>query len=212
MEELRINTADRSKNSVPDEPQKSDKSTLRELSSVIGILVSASLIAFVLTVFIFQSYVVDGPSMEKTLFNQDRLIVWKASKSWTNLFNKVYVPDRYSIVVFHQNTSSGPSDKQLIKRAIGLPGDRVVVKDGLVTIYNDENPGGFFPDRIGPEANVIGRTTGNIDYTVRPGEIFVLGDNRDNSLDSRAFGAVKSESIVGTLAVRIFPFNNVDKF
>ncbi len=192
------------------------KSIFRELFSVIGILIFAPIIAIFLTFFVFQSYVVDGPSMENTLYDQDRLIVWKAPKTLTRITNDSFIPDRYSIIVFEEQGTAGASgtnEKQLVKRVIGLPGDRIVINDGSLVIYNDENRDGFYPDRYIPSSARIGSTDGRkIDYTVKPGEVYVLGDNRGNSLDSRVFGPIESEDIIGTLAVRIYPFDRTQKF
>lgn len=198
-----------------DKPDK-NKSALNEVFSVVGILVLAPLIALLLTFFVFQSYVVDGPSMENTLHDQDRLIVWKASKTLSRITSQDFVPKRYSIIVFDEKISRGPqsdsSEKQLVKRVIGLPGDRIVIKNGPIMIYNQENPDGFYPDKQIAGLDALASNKGEVDYTVKPGEVYVLGDNRDNSLDSRAFGPVKSEEIIGTLAVRIYPFDKVQKF
>jgi signal peptidase I len=186
----------------------------KDLISTVAIIILAPLIALFLTAFIFQSYEVDGPSMEPTLDDNDRLIVNKTNRTWSMIFSSNYVPERYDIVVFNQNSSApdGSEQKQLIKRVVGLPGDRVVIKDGKVTVYNQQNPEGFPVDEQGPHGNIVEYTDGHIEQTVEEGEIFVLGDNRKNSLDSRAFGAISSEDVVGTLSVRIYPFDSVQKF
>lgn len=215
MEEVHIPTKGSLGNSDKKPGDKKKKSAFGELFSVIGILILAPLIAVFLTFFIFQSYVVDGPSMENTLHDKDRLIVWKASKTLSRITKDSFIPDRYSIIVFKERGatgSSGISEKQLVKRVVGLPGDRVVVNDGSLVIYNEQNPDGFYPDRDIPKTALLTTTDGRVDYTVKTGEVFVLGDNRDNSLDSRAFGPVKSEDIIGTLAVRIYPFGKIQKF
>lgn len=183
--------------------------------STIGIIVLAPIVALFLTHFIFQSYQVDGPSMETTLQDRDRLIVTKTGKTWARITNNDYIPKRYEIIIFNYSGEFGPggvTQKQLIKRVIGLPGDRVVVKDGVVTVYNNEHPDGYLIDREGPERNAIRDTPGTIDINVQPGELYVMGDNRENSLDSRSFGAVRSDDIVGKLNLRIYPFNKTDKF
>lgn len=194
----------------PSKSREGWKSTL----STIGILVAAPVIALVLTNFVFQSYEVDGPSMESTLQDRDRLIVWKASSTIARMTNRDYIPGRGEIIVFTQGDVAGISggDKQLIKRVIGLPGERVVIRDGKLTVYNKERPEGFDPqgDRdFGTETAV---TAGVIDLVVPEGEVFVVGDNRANSLDSRIFGTIASEEIVGSLAFRIFPFNKAKTF
>lgn len=187
----------------------------KDTASTIGIIILAPLVAVFLTQFIFQSYQVDGPSMEKTLQDGDRLIVTKTGKTWSKITGKDYIPKRYDIVIFNHSgefSSSEPLEKQLVKRVIGLPGDRVVIKDGVITVFNKEHPDGFLVDREGPERNTIGSTNGNIEETVENGEVYVLGDNRDNSLDSRNFGTVNSEDIVGKLAMRIYPFDKAESF
>lgn len=193
---------------------RTKKKFSKELTSTLAIIIAAPLIAFVLTVFVFQSYEVDGPSMETTLQNKDRLIVNKLGKTWSDITGDNYLPSRYEIIVFNYsggNDSSG-GGKQLIKRVIGLPGDRVVVKNGVVTIYNDKKPNGFKPDIEGPENGAITTTDGNIDETVEKNEVFVMGDNRENSLDSRVFGPIDTSQIVGDLALRIYPLDKIEKF
>lgn len=183
--------------------------------STIAILIAAPLIALFLTTFVFQSYEVDGPSMETTLQNRDRLIVWKVPRTWSKITKHNYVPERDDVVIFvrHDLYEEGGGEKQLIKRVIGLPGDRVVVQDGRITVYNSENPEGFNPD-TGHEysGNIASITPGNLDITVAKGELFVCGDNRTNSLDSRSFGTISTDDVVGKLSLRIFPLQNFKTF
>jgi signal peptidase I len=190
-------------------------SRLNDTLSTIGVILLAPIVALILTQFVFQSYQVDGPSMQETLQDHDRLIVTKTGKSWARLTGKDYIPKRYEIIIFNHSGEFGNavvSEKQLVKRVIGLPGDRVLVKDGVVTIYNKENPKGFLIDRQGPEKNTISTTPGEIDETIKDGELYVMGDNRNNSLDSRSFGAIRSHDVVGRLSLRIYPFDKFDKF
>lgn len=198
-------------------PRNSPKKNhiLRNFLSNFGILIAAPLIALFLIAFVFQSYEVDGPSMENTLQNGDRLVVLKIGKSVASIRGQDYIPDRGSIIVFHKadGTTINGGNRQLVKRVIGLPGERVRVSNGSVTVYNDEFENGFNPDSgTEYETNIDGRTPGNVDLTVQEGEVFVLGDNRNNSSDSRAFGTVPSNEIVGELALRIYPFSNFDAF
>jgi signal peptidase I len=184
---------------------------VKSIISTVLLLLIAPLIALVLTMFIFQSYEVDGQSMETTLQNHDRLIVLKVPRTWAGLTGHAYIPHRGDIVIFSRHglfDSTTLGDKQLIKRVIALPGERVVIKDGVATVFNDEHPGGFVPDKTLPYGSAIPTTNGNIDLTIPAGEVFVLGDNRGNSIDSRIFGTVSSKDIVGKLAVRVFPFSN----
>jgi signal peptidase I len=195
-----------------DQPKKS---LLREIISTVGILLVAFLVAIGLISFIFQSYQVDGPSMETTLQNQDRLIVWKAPRTLARITGHDYIPNRGDVIVFVENGLSQygqDNSKQLIKRVIGLPGDRVTVHDGRITIYNQEHPSGFDPDKTMPYGKNIPYTSGNIDVTLADGQIFVCGDNRPDSLDSRIFGYINADQIVGKLAIRVFPLNQIKAF
>ncbi len=183
--------------------------------STILILAAAPVIALALTAFVFQSYEVDGPSMETTLENHDRLIVVKTERTWARVTGHDYVPHRGDVIIFIKRglvDQSQGQDKQLIKRVIGLPGDRVVVNDGILTIFNKDNPEGFQPDKTYPYGSVITTTPGTVDITVPAGEIFVCGDNRSNSLDSRIFGTIPAHDIVGKLAIRLLPFSQAKKF
>ncbi len=197
---------------MPSIPKSSSNhESWRSILFTIIILILAPIVAIMLTKFAFQSYEVDGPSMQTTLENHDRLIVWKVPKTIASLSGKHYIPGRGDIIVFdrHDAGSLG-GDRQLIKRVIALPGERVVVKQGKVTVYNKSNPGGINPDTGHP--GIDKETQGSVDLTVPEGQVFVMGDNRDNSLDSRIFGPVDSSNIVGRLSLRIFPFNKAKSF
>jgi signal peptidase I len=93
-----------------------------------------------------------------------------------------------------------------------LPGDRVVVKNGSITIYNNEHPEGFNPDAGLDHGDAVSVTPGDVDLTIDEGEVFVCGDNRVNSLDSRSIGTVQSKDIIGKLVLRIYPLDTVRKF
>lgn len=195
--------------------QQKPREGLRSVLSTIAILLIAPLVALFLTAFVFQSYQVDGPSMETTLSHNDRLLVWKVPKTWSKITGNTYIPKRGDVVIFVERGMEGigqNAGKQLIKRIIGLPGDRVVIKDGSVTVYNSEHPGGFQPDKTLPYGKVIQTTSIDKDTTVPEDQVFVLGDNRDNSLDSRSFGTVAAKDIVGKLILRVWPLNSMKVF
>jgi signal peptidase I len=148
--------------------------------------------------------------METTLQNRDRLIVNKLPRTISKITRRQYVPKRADIIIF--NIDEGLQGKrQLIKRVIALPGERITIKDSKVTVYNEENPEGFNPDSA-PYGSVITYTSGDIDLVVPEGSIFLCGDNRPNSLDSRAFGPVSLDEVVGKLSLRVYPFNKGQSF
>lgn len=187
----------------------------RSALSTIAVLIIAPLFALFLTAYVFQSYQVDGPSMETTLQHNDRLIVWKVPRTWARITGNPHIPARGEIIVFTEprlgEWGQAPG-KQLIKRVMALPGERVVIKDGTLTVYNNEHPDGFQPDAELDQGQIVGTTPGDLDVAVPEDHIFVIGDNRTNSLDSRSFGPVHADNIVGELAARVIPLNKAQRF
>ena len=190
---------------------------LGSVLSTIGILLLAPTLALILMMFVVQSYEVDGPSMESTLQNHDRLIVLKLPRTLARITHHAYQPNRGDVIIFNEPDSTDPSsasntNKQLIKRVIGLPGDHIIVKDGVLTVYNSSHPKGYTPDTSLPYGKVISSTPGDIDLTVPAGQIFVCGDNRSNSFDSRYFGTVPLKNVIGKLLMRIYPVSTIKMF
>lgn len=201
----------------PKRPAPKAQSQWSDILSVFFVLAAAMVLAFGLIAFVFQSYQVDGPSMQSTLQNNDRLIVWKVPRTFARITGSEYIPARGDIVIFSENNLSqfGQSDvKQLVKRVIGLPGDRVVISDGVVKVYNQAHPDGFEPDKTLPygKEHTLPYTSGDIDITLKSNQIFVCGDNRTDSLDSRAFGPVDLNDVVGKLVLRVYPFDTFRSF
>jgi len=204
-----VNNENVTPDKVPERPSAARRigSTL----STIGVLLLAPIIAILLTLYVFQSYQVDGPSMQNTLHNNDRLIVWKLPRTWARITGHQYVPKRGDIVIFTETGLSNYGDtqntKQLVKRVIGLPGDHVVVQNGVITIFNKQHPHGFDPDKTLAygKAGAIPYTSGDINITLGKNQLFVCGDNRGDSLDSRIFGPIQTNQVIGQLVSRIYP-------
>jgi signal peptidase I len=188
----------------------------RELLSTLTIILAAFVIALLLIGYVFQSYAVDGRSMQNTLHNNDRLIVWKVPRTWARITGHQYVPKRGDIIIFNQSGLADygqPNERQLIKRVIGEPGDHVVVKNGKITVYNSAHPSGFNPDTTLPYgAHGMPYTNGDINVTLSANQLFVCGDNRPDSLDSRTFGPINTDQVVGKLLLRILPFSQAERF
>lgn len=185
--------------------------------STIAIIIGAVLVAGFMMLFIFRSYQVDGPSMQPTLHNNDRLIIWKVPRTWARITGNPYIPKRGDIIVFTERGLTAPDggSKELIKRVVGLPGDRVVIEDGKTKVYNKEHPNGYNPDTTlpyGKGLDLTMKTEEKVDETVGSGQVFVMGDNRNNSLDSRVFGPVDASDIVGKLVLRVFPLSDAERF
>jgi len=149
--------------------------------------------------FLIQPFFVDGESMIPNFHNGDYLIV-------DQLTYRLRQPERGEVIVFHppQNPSN-----YYIKRVIGLPGETVQIKNGQITIFNNEHPEGFIlkEDYI----NNI-KTSGNAVWKLNEGQYFVLGDNRYMSFDSRNWGVLPRNNIVGVVRLRIWPIMATQAF
>jgi signal peptidase I len=172
------------------------------------ILIPVGLV-LVLHFFIFSAFHVDGTSMIPTLHNDDYLIVSKVNHTAASIVHHDYIPAREQIIVFHY-----PKDPSIdfVKRVIGLPGERVVVNNCNVTVYNSAHPNGFDPDNVHLTEGDC--TQGDINEVIPAGNLFVLGDNRTpgGSADSRVWGFLPSYDIIGNVVVRLYPFNNFHIF
>ena len=194
------------------------------LKDIINFLLFAGAVAlgtFTLNSFIFRSYNVVGGSMENTLHSGDRVIVNRVPVSMAHLSEKEYIPERGQVIVFANggNTSmtncdvtTTDKDQYIIKRVIAFPGERVTVENGVLTVYNSENPDGFHPDETTRKSDTDGPkkdTSGSVNTIVPEGELFVAGDNREgnNSYDSRSgLGTIPFCRVIGPVIMRIFPF------
>jgi len=152
-------------------------------------------LALFIMAFVARAFTVDGPSMLPTLSSGERLLVDK-------LTYRLRDPVRGEIIVF--KPPAGPSH-YLVKRVIGEPGDTVEIKSGRILVN------GAVLDEPYVRSHTFGR---NAVYRVPEGHYFVLGDNRNNSQDSRSpsVGFVPRSSIVGRAVVRYWPLDRVTLF
>ncbi|MBC5635942.1 signal peptidase I [Ornithinibacillus sp. BX22] len=155
-------------------------------------------LAFLVRTFLFTPIIVDGPSMQPTLHDRDQMIVNKFLYN----FNE---PERFDIVVFHAN-----DQKDFIKRVIALPGEHVAYKDNILYINGQPIKENFLHDKEVWTYNFeLEELTGNYS-TVPEGYVFVLGDNRTNSTDSRILGPIPMDQIVGKASVIYWPFDRFE--
>jgi signal peptidase I len=169
----------------------------------------------IINTYVFRSFNVLGPSMEKTLYTDDRLIVNRLPVTLAQLRNQPYIPERGQIIVFkNPHYNSGTGDEYIVKRVIAFPRERVTVKDGILTVYNDAHPEGFHPDDNN-HGEPGSPTSGDVDTIVTEGTLFVSGDHRqgDYSYDSRSgLGLIPFYDVVGPVGIRIYPLNKIRFF
>jgi signal peptidase I len=161
----------------------------------IAIVAGALVVALVVKTFLIQAFFIPSLSMYSTLDKGDRVLVNKVSY-------RLHDVHRGDIVVFERPPGVPDNGiKDLIKRVVGLPGETIESRDGHVYI-NDELLQESYLDR--------GVTTVNLDrQKVPPGRVFVMGDNRGNSEDSRKFGPIDEDLIVGRAFIRVWPVTQV---
>lgn len=184
---------------------------------IIKIITLAFVIIVPIRVFLFQPFFVQGASMEPNFEDGQYLIVNELGFKETNvgfgsssLFKVKSFRDikRQTVVVFRY-----PIDprKFFIKRVIGLPGEKVQIKNGEVTIFNAQNPDGLLLDEKDYLPAGL-KTTPEMTVEVGSDEYFVMGDNRMYSSDSRAWGTVPKKDIMGEVLVRAWPLNKVSVY
>ncbi|MDR1032816.1 MAG: signal peptidase I [Candidatus Nomurabacteria bacterium] len=192
---------------------------LKDTFGLVGFILAVVVGTVVLNSFVFRSYNVVGGSMENTLHSDDRILVNRVHVTLAHLQNKEYLPERGQVIVFtNPNNNAIEKNQYIIKRVIAFAGERVTVKDGVLTIYNKDNTDGFNPDSDTRKSDTDGPkpyTEGDLDVTVPEGEIFVSGDNREgsNSFDSRnGLGTIPLYDVVGPASFRFFPFDKIKFF
>lgn len=172
--------------------QKKEKNILRDFFDTVELLAIAASIILLVFTLIVRITVVNGSSMERTLFSGDKLIV-------SNLF---YSPEQGDIVIIQSPAIN--HGEAIIKRVIAVGGDTVQLVRGAVYVNGELLPeaDGSLGYTIAPEENVdIGS------YHLAEDEIFVLGDNRSISYDSGDFGPIDRRAVLGKVLLRIAPFN-----
>ncbi|MEN1970230.1 signal peptidase I [Lentibacillus sp. N15] len=167
---------------------------------IISVVVFAVILAIIIRTVLFASYVVDGESMEPTLNDGNLLMVNKVVYDIKDV-------DRFDVIVFHANKQD-----DYVKRVIGVPGDAITYKHDKLYVNGQYVPESF----LDTFKETHSTTPYTKDFTLKEitgskqvpdGKLFVMGDNRDNSLDSRAFGYISLDQIVGKVDVKYWPLS-----
>lgn len=164
----------------------------------------AFLIAYLIITYVGQRTVVDGNSMYPALKDGDNIIVEKLSYRFGEI-------KRYDVIVFNYHDPFRNEDVYYIKRVIGLPGETILIKEGLVYLVDEDGNEVLLNEDYGyySMGYKMQSYLAAVPIKIPEGEYFVLGDNRNDSYDSRQIGTIKKEDILGRAWVRFYPFNNI---
>lgn len=173
------------------------KTFLDGLKEWAKVIIIALFISLPIRYFVAEPFVVNGASMDPTFASGQFLIVDRLSYRFTE-------PQRGDVIVFEY--PNNPST-YYIKRIIGLPGETVKIKDGVVTIENNDFPKGFALTE--PYIDTSHRSSDTSIEKLNSDEYFVMGDNRNQSSDSRAWGPLEYNYIVGRPIIRLLPFGSI---
>ena len=196
----------------PSEPRREPEPTIpglptdlrRWAGEVVQIVILAALLFLVVSTLVAEPFEVEQRSMEPTLASGDHILIDKLSPRWSPYA-------RGDVIVFH---APGQYDAEVIpylKRIVGMPGDTIQIENGRIFI----TPNGGVPTRLDERYLAEGETSlpqgleGRREWTVPENAYFVLGDNRSDSVDSRTFGAIPHDRIVGRAWLRYLPVDRV---
>lgn len=177
-----------------EEESESKPSALRNVVEWVVIAAGALIVAFLIKTFLLQAFYIPSLSMAPTLQVNDRVLVNKLSYD-------LHEVNRGDLVVFESLPNESADTKDLIKRVIGLPGETVSSRDGQILINGQVLEEPYLDEGV---------TTGPLEpTTIPPDHVWVMGDNRANSRDSRFFGPVPQSLIIGRAFVRVWPITDI---
>ncbi|MGH7144739.1 MAG: signal peptidase I [Planctomycetota bacterium] len=197
-------------------------------ATLLSLLIKSIICAVILWLFVFQISFVKGESMEPSFHEGDRLVIDKLTYLLSNVQRDDVVVFDHERTMFDAEAADGKPEQEIhedyIKRVIGVPGDLVRIHRGVVYVNGKaqaepfaQESGGERWDDYPTQSNPADRTvttdpTGMPAVRVEPGHVFVMGDNRGHSTDSRVFGQVKISDIRGKVRIRMLPLSRFKWF
>ena len=172
---------------------KERRSPLRTVAEIVIIVAAALVIALLVQAFLLKPFTIPSASMEPTLRIGDRVLV-------NRLIYHFHSPHRGDVIVFHEPGQPAGADP-LIKRVVAVAGDTVAVHDGYLYLNGTRQAEPFIMRHP--------ILTGFAPVTVRAGSLWVMGDNRNDSADSRVFGAVSVKAVIGKAFAVYWPLNHL---
>jgi len=166
-----------------------------EILEIVTISVFA---VFIIRTFLFQPFLISGASMEPTFSNGNYILVDEISYRFRE-------PQRGEVIVFEPPVGGS----YFIKRIIGLPNEKIKIQDGEITVFDVKG------DKISIKEDYLPinvKTFGDSETVLKPGQYFVLGDNRNYSFDSRAWGPLSEDKIIGLAKLRVWPITSAMAF
>ncbi|GJM38931.1 MAG: hypothetical protein DHS20C19_22980 [Acidimicrobiales bacterium] len=188
------------------EPSKKLQGQIRTLTEWVVVAIGALAVALLIKAFLLQAFYIPSPSMDPTLQNDDRVLVNKLSYRLGDV-------QRGDIIVFERPEEVPSDTDDFIKRVIGLAGEVVSFSDGAVFIDGRS----LSEDYVGEHLTTNDRLIPGCDNApavsdrcvIPEGHVFVMGDNRDASLDSRSFGPIDEDAIVGRAFLKVWPLGDI---
>lgn len=180
---------------------------------IVKVFLLALIIIVPIRAFLFQPFFVQGASMEPNFENNQYLIINEFGYKQTEV-DKLFTIrpfkeiQRQTVVVFRYPKNPG---QFFIKRVIGLPGEKVQIKNGQVTIFNPDNPDGFVLDESAYLFKNL-QTQGDVTVDLKSDQYFVMGDNRPYSSDSRSWGPLPKADIIGKVILRAWPLDQISVY
>ncbi|MBN2853766.1 MAG: signal peptidase I [Clostridia bacterium] len=193
------------------------KSFIKELLQWVEAIVIAIVIALLIRGLIFEPVIIDGSSMNNTLYNKDRVILNKIGMAFKDIeVGDIIVlevqPPTYNVLKFLNNYEWAKkllptiTGVDYIKRVVAVEGDTVEIKNGYLYINGIKQNEEYIKEDQSTKPQFL-----EYPYVVPAGEYFVMGDNRLHSTDSREFGSITKSRILGRVNFRIWPLNSFGK-